>query len=118
MESLLRLEIAEHEKTEKKLGESEERYRSLVAATTDVVWSTNATGEVGTGENRVAALTPREQEVARQLAEGGSNKEIEATLKISVRTVETHRAALLRKLGLRSVADLVRYAIRNSIIEP
>ena len=39
-------------------------------------------------------------------------------LAISVKTVETHRAAIMRKLGLRSLADLVRYAVRNNLIEP
>ncbi|MEO7166705.1 MAG: response regulator transcription factor [Spartobacteria bacterium] len=68
-------------------------------------------------ERAESELTPRERETARLLAEGGSNKEIADALQISVRTVETHRAALMRKLALRSVADLVRYAIRNSIIE-
>ncbi len=63
------------------------------------------------------ALTEREREVARLLAEGGSNKDVANSLGISIRTAETHRATLMRKLGLDSLAALVRYAIRNSIIE-
>ena len=63
-------------------------------------------------------LSVREREILQLLAEGGSNKEIADALGISVRTAETHRATILRKLKLDSVASLVRYAIRNHIIEP
>jgi len=62
-------------------------------------------------------LTGREREIARLLAEGSSNKETATVMGISVRTAETHRAAMMRKLGLGSLPDLVRYAIRNQIIE-
>jgi len=62
-------------------------------------------------------LTTREREVVRLLARGSSNKEIATALGISVRTAETHRATLMRKLSLDSLAALVRYAIRNNIIE-
>ncbi|MFM8719101.1 MAG: response regulator transcription factor, partial [Chthoniobacterales bacterium] len=50
-------------------------------------------------------------------AEGHSNKEVATKLGISVKTVETHRAAIMRKLGLHSIGELVRYAIRNKFIE-
>jgi DNA-binding NarL/FixJ family response regulator len=60
-------------------------------------------------------LTPREREVAQLLAEGRSNKEVAARLDVSVKTVETHRAALMRKIGARSVVDIVRYAVRNGL---
>jgi two-component system response regulator NreC len=63
-------------------------------------------------------LSPREREIVQLLAEGKSNKEVADALGISVRTAETHRASILRKLNLDSVAALVRYAIRNKIIEP
>jgi DNA-binding NarL/FixJ family response regulator len=56
--------------------------------------------------------------VLRQLAEGKTNKEIGAQLSISARTVETHRARLMRKLNLHSMSELVRYAIRRRIIKP
>ena len=62
-------------------------------------------------------LSGREREVVQLLAEGKSNKEVAEALGISVRTAETHRASILRKLNLDSVASLVRYAIRNKIIE-
>jgi DNA-binding NarL/FixJ family response regulator len=62
-------------------------------------------------------LTAREREIVQLLSEGRSNQEVADVLGISVRTAETHRASILRKLGLKSLAELVRYAIRNSIVE-
>ncbi len=62
-------------------------------------------------------LTAREREIVRLLAQSSSNKDVATTLGISIRTVETHRATLMRKLGIHSVAGLVRYAIRRHIIE-
>ena len=62
-------------------------------------------------------LTSREREVVQLIAEGHINKEIARLLNISVKTVETHRASAMHKLRLRTTADLVRYAIRNSIIQ-
>jgi DNA-binding NarL/FixJ family response regulator len=64
-----------------------------------------------------AALTAREREILQLLAEGKSNKETALTLGISVKTIEAHRANLMHKLHLRSVTDLVRYAIRNNIVQ-
>ncbi len=63
-------------------------------------------------------LTDREREIVQLLAEGKGNKEISAILYISVKTVETHRAAIMRKLKMNSIVDLVRYAIRNNWIKP
>ncbi|MEY2502401.1 MAG: hypothetical protein QOI07_2735 [Verrucomicrobiota bacterium] len=63
-------------------------------------------------------VSPREREIVQLLAEGRSNKEVAEVLGISVRTAETHRASVLRKLNLDSFAGLVRYAVRNKIIEP
>jgi len=63
-------------------------------------------------------LTARERQIVSLLAQSGSNKEIATTLGISIRTVETHRATLMHKLGVHSVAGVVRYAIRHHIIEP
>ncbi len=64
-----------------------------------------------------SSLTHREREVVQQIAEGRINKEIAEILHISVKTVETHRASAMHKLKLRTTADLVRYAIRNNIIQ-
>ena len=63
-----------------------------------------------------SSLTHREREVVQQVAEGRINKEIAQRLNISVKTVETHRAAVMKKLKFKSFSDLVRYAIRNHII--
>jgi DNA-binding NarL/FixJ family response regulator len=65
-----------------------------------------------------ARLTGREREIVQLLAEGNSNKRIAGLLAVSVKTVETHRAAIMRKLGLGSLPELVRFAIRKRIIEP
>ena len=62
-------------------------------------------------------LTPREREVVQLLAEGKSSKEVAAVLGISVKTAETHRINLMRKLDCHSVAEVVRYAVRNQIAE-
>lgn len=63
------------------------------------------------------ALTSREREVIQLLAEGKTSKEVAVTLNLSVKTAETHRTNLMRKLGLHSVADLTRYAVRNGIVQ-
>jgi DNA-binding NarL/FixJ family response regulator len=63
-------------------------------------------------------LTPREREVVTLIAEGCSNRLAADRLQISVKTVETHRAAAMRKLDLKSAADLVRYAVRANLIQP
>jgi DNA-binding NarL/FixJ family response regulator len=63
-------------------------------------------------------LTDREREIVRMLAEERSDKDIAHALRICIKTVETHRAAIMRALGTRLLADLVRYAIRNQLIVP
>lgn len=65
-----------------------------------------------------AGLTSREREVLLLVADGQSNKEVAASLGIGVKTAEAHRANLMRKLGVRSVSELVRYAIRNKLLSP
>jgi DNA-binding NarL/FixJ family response regulator len=62
-------------------------------------------------------LTPREREVVQLLAEGKSSKEVAVVLDLSVKTAETHRTNVMRKLDLHSVADLVRYAVRNHLVQ-
>ena len=63
-------------------------------------------------------LTSREQNVVQLIAEGHTNRSISAILKLSVKTVETHRASAMRKLGMSSTAELVRYAIRKRLVSP
>lgn len=64
-----------------------------------------------------ARLSVREREIVQLLAEGRSNKEVAAVLNVSTRTVESHRAKIMRKLKLYSFGDLVRYAVRNKIVQ-
>jgi DNA-binding NarL/FixJ family response regulator len=68
-------------------------------------------------DTALSALTRREREIVQLIAEGKINKEVARLLDISVKTVETHRATAMHKLKLRSTAELVRYAVRNSIVE-
>jgi DNA-binding NarL/FixJ family response regulator len=63
-------------------------------------------------------LSPREQEVLKLIAEAHTNREISDLLGLSAKTVESHRASILRKLGMRDRVELVRYAIRRGLIEP
>lgn len=69
------------------------------------------------GAGKESVLTVREREITQLLAEGWGNKEVAAALCISVKTVETHRAAIMRKVGINSIVELVHYAIRNQMVE-
>ena len=63
-----------------------------------------------------SVLTPREREVIQLIAEGKTGMEVATTLNLSLRTAETHRTNLMRKLDLHSVVDLALYAVRNGIV--
>lgn len=69
------------------------------------------------GEPALPGLTSREREVVQLLAEGKSTKEVACHLNLSVKTAETHRSNIMRKLGLHSVSELVLYAVRNNIVQ-
>jgi DNA-binding NarL/FixJ family response regulator len=69
------------------------------------------------GEEEFSPITGRQREVLQLLAEGKSSKEVANILGISFKTAETHRANLMRKLNCHSLAEIVRYAIRNQIVE-
>ncbi|WP_319541526.1 response regulator transcription factor [uncultured Pseudodesulfovibrio sp.] len=71
----------------------------------------------GSRNDPYATLTPREQEVMRKLAEGMTAKEVAEELFISPKTVENHRTNLMKKLGLKSTVELVRYAARLGLID-
>jgi DNA-binding NarL/FixJ family response regulator len=71
-------------------------------------------GEGGSGTTQ--ALSPREREIVQLLAEGKSNKEVARALGITVKTAETHRSNIMRKMQFNSLSDLIRYAIRNNIV--
>src|SRR5215467_2130941 len=68
---------------------------------------------IGPTESLLDQLTPRQREILQLIAEGKNTKTIADTLKISAKTVETHRSALMDRLGVHDVPGLVRYAIRN-----
>ena len=63
-------------------------------------------------------LTAREREIVQLLAEGNSSKKVSSLLGISVKTVDTHRATIMRKLDAHSIVDLVHYAVRNHLVQP
>lgn len=67
---------------------------------------------------RQPLLTSREREIVQLLAEGKTNKETAERLGLSIRTVETHRTNLMRKLGFRSLTDVIHFAIRNNMVKP
>lgn len=83
--------------------------------------ASNAPGSSGDGaglsQSSRGRLTPREREILQLLAEGKSNKEVAGYLGISVKTAETHRANIMLKLDFHSITELVRYAVRNKIIQ-
>ncbi|MGH2993521.1 MAG: response regulator [Solirubrobacterales bacterium] len=70
------------------------------------------------GSESADELTPREQEVVKLVAEAHTNREIAEILHLAEKTVESHRANAMRKLGMRDRVELVRYAIRRGLIEP
>jgi DNA-binding NarL/FixJ family response regulator len=74
-------------------------------------------GKGVTKRDLLATLSPRQREVLRLIAEGRTTKQIAQVLEISVKTVETHRAQLMERLGIHDVAGLVRYAIIVGLIE-
>ena len=63
-------------------------------------------------------LTPREREILQLLVEGRKNRDVGKVLNISVKTAETHRANIMLKMNFHSVTELVRYAVKNKIIQP
>jgi DNA-binding NarL/FixJ family response regulator len=71
----------------------------------------------GTATAAAGALSGREREIVQLLAEGHSNKEVARALGISVKTAETHRSNIMRKMQFDSLSDLVRYAVRNKIVD-
>ena len=77
----------------------------------------NKTPRSSKSDLSVPSLTSREREVVQLLAEGKSTKEVACHLNLSVKTAETHRSNIMRKLGLHSVSELVLYAVRNNIVQ-
>lgn len=99
--------------------ESVRQHKPFVTnAVTEFALDSYLRGNSGEIEVPKVPTTPRERQIIQLVAESRSSKEVAATLGISVKTVESHRTNIMRKLKLRSVSDLVRYAIRNGIVEP
>jgi DNA-binding NarL/FixJ family response regulator len=73
-------------------------------------------GARGESTGSLAQLTPRQREILQLIAEGKTTKQIAAALAVSIKTVETHRAQLMERLGIHDVAGLVRYAIRHGLV--
>ena len=97
-----------------------ERYRAFISQTTLQLKSAQAVAKRGPSaaeRTERNVLSPREREIVHCLAEGLSNKATASELGINVRTVETHRARIMLKLNLRSLAELVQYAIRVELID-
>src|SRR5262245_61192718 len=88
----------------------------LTSDVTNKVLVTYLNGHDAVSPEQDNRLTPREREIVQLLSEGKTNKEVAVLLDISTRTVETHRANVMHKLGMESLSDLVRYAIRNKIV--
>jgi DNA-binding NarL/FixJ family response regulator len=74
-------------------------------------------GDAAPGADPLAGLTQRQREILQLIAEGRSTKEIAGILDVSVKTVETHRARLMERLGIHDVAGLVRFAIKAGLVE-
>lgn len=72
---------------------------------------------LSSGKSSVSLLTAREKSVVQLIAEGQTNKKIAEVLSVSLKTVETHRASAMRKLNVDTTAALIRYAIRNKLVE-
>jgi DNA-binding NarL/FixJ family response regulator len=73
---------------------------------------------LATNEGPTVSLRPRERMIIQLISEGYSNKEVSKLLNLSVKTVETHRSSAMKKLSIKSTAGLVRYAVKNKLIEP
>jgi DNA-binding NarL/FixJ family response regulator len=82
---------------------------------TDIVLNEFISPTIKTDDQSATALTTREREVLQLIAEGRSTKEVAGKLHISVKTVETHRKNIMDKLGLHTVAELTKYAVREGI---
>jgi DNA-binding NarL/FixJ family response regulator len=90
----------------------------LTSSVTQTVLDAYLKASAPPDEERTAIrLTSREREIVQLLVEGKGYKEVAVVLSISPKTVETHRTAIMRKLGFQSIADLVRYAVRNGIVQ-
>lgn len=90
----------------------------FTARVTEIFLANRGSRTTDPAESMRKRLTMREREVLQLLAEGKTTKEVASALGIATKTSDTHRTNIMRKLDVHSVADLVRYAIRNKVVEP
>lgn len=90
----------------------------LTSQITRLVFDRYLNGGLSRADDTTDGLTTRERTTVKLLAQGNSNKLVAAELGISIKTVESHRASIMRKLGFSAFSELVRYAVRNRIVEP
>jgi DNA-binding NarL/FixJ family response regulator len=93
------------------------RHKPYFSASVSELLLDNALSDRPRPRSRLEGFTARELEVSQLIAEGNSNKMIARRLEISVKTVESHRAAAMRKANVRTAAEFVRFAIRHKLIE-
>ena len=99
------------------VSEGEEFFADSIAKIMLKSYLRNAKEEVTVAEHRPLPLTTREIEILRLYAAGHINKEISEKLDISIRTVETHKNHIMKKLELKSTVDLIKFAIKNNFAE-
>lgn len=90
----------------------------LASSISQLVFAQYLQGGILPEHSTPGGLSSRERTTVQLLAEGKSNKEVASALGLSVKTVESHRAAIMRKLGFTAFSELVRYAVRNHIVQP
>jgi DNA-binding NarL/FixJ family response regulator len=76
------------------------------------------TRRAGNGESELALLTPRQRQILQLVTEGQGSRQIAVRLSLSVKTVETHRAQIMQRLGIYDLPGLVRFALRNGLLPP
>lgn len=92
-----------------------ERY---VSSAIDTVLVERFAQSAGRGESELGLLTPRQRQILQLVAEGQGTRQIAERLHLSVKTVETHRAHIMQRVGIFDVPGLVRFAIRNGVVSP
>jgi DNA-binding NarL/FixJ family response regulator len=90
----------------------------LGSSVSKIVFGTYLKGGIAAEDAASGGLTAREREIVQLLAEGKSNKEVATAFGTSAKTVETQRAAIMRKLRFTAFSELVRYAVRNHLVQP
>lgn len=90
----------------------------FTARVTEILLDNRGSRVTDPAESMRKRLTMREREILQLLAEGKTAKEVASILGIAIKTSDTHRTNIMRKLNVHSVAELVRYAIRNKVVEP